>query len=45
MVQQLRLCVPNAGGLGLIHGEGTRPHMLQLSVRMLQLNIRVLQQK
>ena len=29
-VQWLRLCTPNAGGQGLIPGQGTRPHMLQL---------------
>ena len=30
MVQWLRLRSPNAGGLGLIPGQGTRSHMLQL---------------
>ena len=30
MVQWLRLCVHNLGGLGLIPGQGTRSHMLQL---------------
>ena len=30
MVQQLSLCAPNAGGLGLIPGQGTRSHMPQL---------------
>ena len=35
-VQWLRLHVPNAGGLGLISGQGTRSHMLQLRVHMLQ---------
>ena len=29
-VQWLRLCAPNAGGLGSIPDQGTRPHMLQL---------------
>ena len=27
MVQYLRLCAPNAGGLGLITGQRTRSHM------------------
>ena len=36
MVQGLRLHAPNAGGLGLISGQGTRSHMLQLRVHMLQ---------
>ena len=30
VVQWLRLCAPNAGGLGLTPGQGTRSHMLQL---------------
>ena len=30
VVQWLRLCAPNAGGLGLIPGQRTRSHMLQL---------------
>ena len=30
MVQGLILGAPNAGGLGLIPGQGTRSHMLQL---------------
>ena len=30
VVQWLRLSTPNAGGLGLIPGQGTRSHMLQL---------------
>ena len=30
MVQWLRLCAPNAGDLGLIPGQGTRSHILQL---------------
>ena len=29
VVQWLRLHTPNAGGPGVIHGEGTRSHMLQ----------------
>ena len=37
VVQQLRLCAPNAGGPGLIPGQGTRSHMLQLRPRMPQL--------
>ena len=32
VVQWLRLCAPNAWGLGLIPGQGTRPHMLQLRI-------------
>ena len=27
VVQWLRLCTPNAGGLGLIAGQGTRSHI------------------
>ena len=38
MVQWLRLRTPNAGGLGLIPGQGTRSPMLQL--RPGQINIR-----
>ena len=30
MVQWLRLCAPDAGGLGSIPGWGTRSHMPQL---------------
>ena len=30
MVQQLRLCTPNAGGLGSIPGRGTRSRIPQL---------------
>ena len=37
MVQWLRLYSPNAGGPGLIPGQVTRSHMLQLKVRMPQL--------
>ena len=29
MVQRLRLCAPNAGGLGSIPGQGTRSHVQQ----------------
>ena len=36
-VQWLRLHAPNAGGLDLIPGQGTRSHMPQLRVRMPQL--------
>ena len=38
-VQGQRLCLPNAEGLGLIPGQGTRSYMPQLTVRMLQLKI------
>ena len=31
VIQWLRLCIPNVGGPGLIPGQGTRAHMLQLS--------------
>ena len=34
VVQWLRLCPPNAGGLGAIPGEGTRSHIPQLRVNM-----------
>ena len=37
VVQWLRLCAPNAGGPGLIPGQGTISHIPQLRVRMLQL--------
>ena len=30
VVQWLRLCTPNAGGLGSIPGQGARSHMQQL---------------
>ena len=36
VVQWLRLCAPNAGGLGSIPGQGTKFHMLQLRVHMPQ---------
>ena len=39
MIQWLRLCTPNAGGLGLIPGRWARSNMLQLSFHMLQLKI------
>ena len=32
VVQWLRLCAPNAGGLGSIRGQGTRSHMPQLKI-------------
>ena len=38
-VQWLRLHTPNAGGPGLIPGQGTRSHMWQLRVLMPQLKI------
>ena len=37
MVQWLRFCFPNAGGLGSIFGQGTRFHVLQLRVHTPQL--------
>ena len=39
MVQWLSLCTPSAGDTGLIPGQGTKFHMLQLRVHMLQLKI------
>ena len=33
-VQWLRLCTPSSGGPGLIPGQGTRPHMLQLKISL-----------
>ena len=33
IVQWLRLCATNAGGLGSIPGQGTRSHTLQLRVQ------------
>ena len=32
VVQGLRFCTPNAGGPGLIPGQGTRSHMPQLKI-------------
>ena len=32
MVECLRLCARNAGGLGSIPGQGTRSHMPQLKI-------------
>ena len=37
VVQQVRLCSPNAGGTGLIPGQGTRSRMLHLRACMPQL--------
>ena len=34
MLQWLRLCILNEEGPGLIPGQGTRIHMLQLRVRV-----------
>ena len=39
VIQWLRLCTPNAGGTGLITGQGTRSHKLQLRVHTPQLKI------
>ena len=39
VVQWLRLHAPNAGGPGSIPGQGTRSHMLQLSVPVQQLKM------
>ena len=39
VVQWLRLSSPTAGGPGLIPGQGTRSHLLQLRVHILQLEI------
>ena len=38
VVQHLRVCASNAGGLGSIPGRGTRPHMLQLRPATSKLN-------
>ena len=35
VVQWVRLCAPNEGGLGSIPGRGTRSHMPQLRVCMM----------
>ena len=32
VAQWLRLCVPNAGGLGLVPGQGTRSRTLHLRI-------------
>ena len=39
MVQWLRLCTPNAVGVGLIPARGTRSHMFKLRVLTPQLKI------
>ena len=39
MTQWLRLRAPNAGGPGLIPGQGTRSRMPQLRAHMLKLKI------
>ena len=39
VVQWLRFHAPNAGGPGLIPGQGTRPHIPQLRACMPQLKI------
>ncbi|TEA30806.1 hypothetical protein DBR06_SOUSAS4110278, partial [Sousa chinensis] len=39
VAQWLRRHAPNAGGQGLIPGQGTRSHVPQLRVCMPQLNI------
>ena len=39
VVQWLRLCTPNEGGLGSNPGQGIRSHVLQLRVHMPQLKI------
>ena len=42
MVQWLRLYGLNAGGPGLITGQGTRSHMSQLRVCVLQQRLKIL---
>ena len=32
MAEWLRLCASSAGGMGLIPGQGTRSHLLQLKI-------------
>ena len=39
MVQWLRLHAPSTGGPGLVPGQGSRSHMLQLRVHMPQLKV------
>ena len=39
VVHQLRLHAPTAGGLGLVFGQGTRSHMLQLKTQHWQIKI------
>ena len=38
VVQWLRLCAPNAGGLGSIPGQGARAHMPQLRSGTVKMN-------
>ena len=45
VIQQLRLCAPNAGSLGSIPGHRTRSHVSQLRVCMLKLKILNAQQR
>ena len=40
--QWLRCCAPNAGGSGLIPGQGTRSHMPQLSIHVTTKNAKIL---
>ena len=43
VVQWLRLCAPDTGGLGLIPGQGTRSHMPQLrlyAAKLIKINVR-----
>ena len=39
VVPRLGLCTSNAGGMGLVPGEGTRSHMQQLRIHMSKLKI------
>ena len=39
MVQWLRLCIPNAGGLGSIPGQGTRRHKVQVKAAQSRLTL------
>ena len=43
VVQWLRLWTPNIGDPGLIPGQGTGSHMLELRAHMLELRARMLQ--
>ena len=45
VVPWLTLHAPNAGGLGLIPGQGTRSNVLQLRVHTPQLRSRMLQRR
>ena len=42
VVQWLRLRAPSAGTLGLIPGQGTRSHMLRLSILTPQQRLKIL---